>query len=177
MRDADPPVPPPGEPSMTDFDERALRSPRLASQSIGTGDLRPWMVWTAASAIAVLAVLGTYMGIRGAHPASDVTLTWAGGEPLNPNTAAAASPAAAMPKDEQWSTLSGPEVLAKSSAPTKASAADEADSDDADSSESAAAAATDDQPDVTPSPPPASSAAPNTPPATPGAQPAQPSTP
>jgi len=162
---------------MADFDERALPSPGQPVDSIRTADLSPWMVWSAAGAIGGLALLGLIFGVRGGHPASDVGLALTRGEALNPATAASASPAAGLPKDQQWSTLSGPEIVVKSAAPTKTTAAEETDSGDEDSAEPAAAAAADQtEPaptDVTATPePPAQAPPPPTEPA-----PASPTTP
>jgi hypothetical protein len=126
---------------MADFDERAIRSPGQPVDSIRTDDLSPWMVWSAAGAIAGLGLLGLVFGARGGHPASDVGLALTRGEALNPATAASASAAVGLPKDQQWSTLSGPEILPKSAAAPRTAAADEADSGDEASAEPAAAAA------------------------------------
>jgi hypothetical protein len=128
-------------PLMADFDESAIRSPTRATETIRAGDLKPWMVWSAGGVIAALAVLGLYLGMRGGHPESGVALTLARGEVLNPATVAAATPAVALPKDQQWSTLSGPEIITKAQASPKADAGDETDSDEDASDEPAAAAA------------------------------------
>jgi hypothetical protein len=151
---------------MADFDEGAIRPPSPPIETIRAGDISPWMVWIAAGAISVLALLGLYLGIRGGHPASDVGLTLARGEVLNPATAAAATPAIGLPKDQQWSTLSGPEILPKVAPPTRTAASDDSDSGDEDSAEPAAAAAVVDEPDPT--------AAPDIAPTTPDPTPATP---
>ena len=98
---------------MADFDETAIRSPREASQTIRPGDVRPWMVWSAAGALGLLAAVGLFLGVRGGHPASGVSLTLARGVAVDPAAAASATPALAMAKDPQWSTLSGPEIRPK----------------------------------------------------------------
>ena len=128
---------------MADFDERALREPSQPPESIRTADLSPWMVWAAAGTIGGLALLGLIFGLRGGRPASDVGLALTRGEALNPATAAAASAAVGLPKDQQWSILSGPEILPKTVAAPKTAAADEADSGVETSSEPAAATAVD----------------------------------
>jgi hypothetical protein len=145
---------------MADFDERALRSPSQPPQSIGSADLAPWMVWTAAGAIGALALTGLYLGLHGGHPASGVGLTLARGAALDPATAASAAPAVALPKTEPWSTLSGPEVLAKSAAQPKSAAAAETDSGEEASGEPVAAADAADQAEPAPAPPAAQPAAP-----------------
>jgi hypothetical protein len=158
---------------MADFDERALPSPGQPVDSIRTDDLAPWMVWSAAGAIGGLALLGLIFGARGGHPAADVGLALARGEALNPATAASASAAVGLPKDQQWSTLSGPEIAPKSAAPIKAAAADEVDSGAEESSSPAAAIAADQaeaapdavapEPAAQPAPPTAAPASPATP--------------
>lgn len=130
---------------MADFDERALREPRQAVDSIRTADLSPWMVWTAAGAIGGMALLGVWFGIRGAHPMSGVGLPFNPGVAVSPAAAASATPAVALPKDQQWSTLSGPQVLPPSAAPAKVASAAEAASDEDHSAEPAAASAAEDQ--------------------------------
>ena len=107
---------------MADFDERAIGSPGQPTDTIRTGELPPWMVWGAAGVLCVLAGAGLYLGVRGGHP-SDVGLTLTHGEALNAGAAASATPAVAMPKDQQWSTLSGPAVVVKSATPPAAAAA------------------------------------------------------
>jgi hypothetical protein len=151
---------------MADFDETALRSPRTASQTIRTDNVEPWMVQAAAAGIAVMALLGVVFGIRGAHPGAGVALGLDTGVAVSPTQA---TPAVGLPKDQQWSTLSGPAVTPPSAAPAKvaSAAAQEADnaSSETDASESAAAAAVDQDvtapsrpaPQITPPPPPASS--------------------
>jgi hypothetical protein len=152
---------------MADFDESAIRSPRQPVQSIRTDDLAPWMVWTAGAAIAAMALLGVFFGLRGARPLSGVSLTLAPGVAINGSTAASATPAVALPKDQQWSTLSGPEVLPTSAASPKSAAANESDSGVEASSEPAAVAAVDQAeqaPSLIPTPPPAAPQAPAQPP-------------
>jgi negative regulator of sigma E activity len=138
---------------MANFDETALRSPREAVPSIRTDTLEPWMVQVAAGAIAAMALLGVAFGIKGAHPASGVGLSLNSGVAVSPT---AASPAVGLPKDSQWSTLSGPAVLAPSAAPAKVASAAEQDADsdeDASDQPAAATAAATDQ-DVTAPPKP-----------------------
>jgi hypothetical protein len=153
---------------MADFDERGLPWAPQAIESIRTDNLSPWMVWCAAGAIAGLAVLGLYFGVRGSHPAG-VTLTLTPGVAVNGAAAASATPAQALPKDQQWSTLNGPTVLPKPAAPTKTAASEESDSDDEASAEpaaaSAAAAQAEPAPAVTPTPAPPVSSTPPAPPA------------
>jgi len=151
---------------MAEFNERTIRGPGGSIDSIRPGENRPWMVWTAAGAIAVLALYGLVSGIRGGHPAAGVALALAQGEVLNPATAAAAQPAVGLPRDQQWSTLSGPEALsAASAAPAKSAAADSNSDDDDSASPTATTAA--DQPDqdtaapLSATPPPTPSPAPN----------------
>lgn len=129
---------------MADFDETEIRSPRQAADTIRPGDVAPWMVWCVAGALAALALLGLFLGMRGGHPASGVTLTLARGELINPAAAASAAPATPMPKDPDWSVLSGPEIRPKVQPPTRTATAEEDDSDEAASDETAAAAAADD---------------------------------
>lgn len=131
---------------MAEFNERTIRGPGGLIDTIRPGENRPWMVWTAAGVIAALALYGLVSGIRGGHPAAGVALALTQGEALNPATAAAATPAVGLPKDQQWSTLSGPEVLSTASAaPAKSAAADN--SSDDDDSDAPAATAAADEPD------------------------------
>jgi len=137
---------------MADFDESAIRSPRTPPQTIGVGEVEPWTVWTAAGALVILAVVGLVMGVRGGHPLSGVGMSLETGATVDASATRSAAPAQAMPKDPQWSTLSGPEVVVKSAAPPKVAAAQDDQSDDAESAspdEDAAANA----PDVPPPPP------------------------
>jgi hypothetical protein len=137
---------------MADFDESAIRSPRTPPSTIGAGEIEPWTVWSAAGALVILACVGLALGIRGGHPLSGVGMSLETGEAVDAATTKAAAPAQAMPKDQQWSTLSGPEVVVKSAAPTKAAAAQDSEGDDADSASPADDAAAD-QPDVATPPP------------------------
>lgn len=131
---------------MAEFNERTIRGPDGLIDTIRPGENRPWMVWTAAGAIAALALYGLVSGIRGGHPAAGVALALTQGEALNPATAAAATPAVGLPKDQQWSTLSGPEILTPpSAAPAKSAAA--SDADEASDSDEPAATVAADQPD------------------------------
>lgn len=130
-------------PLMANFDERAIRSPTDPVETIRPGDVRPWMVWAAAGAIGVLAVTGLYLGLRSGHPVDGGGLTLARGAVLNPATAASATPAVALPKDQQWSALSGPEIRPKSATAPKTAATDQSDSGAEDSAEPAAAAVAD----------------------------------
>ena len=125
---------------MADFDERGLPWAPQAIESIRTDNLSPWMVWCAAGAIAGLAVLGLYFGVRGSHPAG-VTLTLTPGVAVSGAAAASATPAQGLPKDQQWSTLNGPAVLPKPAAPTKTAASEASDSDEDASAEPAAVSA------------------------------------
>jgi hypothetical protein len=118
---------------MADFDESAIRSPRTPPQTIGVGEVEPWSVWTAAAALALLAVAGLIMGVRGGHPLSGVGMSLETGAAVDASSAKSATPAAAIPKDPQWSTLSGPEVVVKSAAPSKVAAAQDDQDDDTDS--------------------------------------------
>ncbi len=142
---------------MAIFDERPIRSPSQPAETIRTDDLSPWMVWAAAAGIGSLALFGLYLGVRGGHPAAGIDLTLTRGEALNPATAAAASPAIALPNNQPWSTLNGPEVLPKSAVAPKSAAADESDSGAEASEEPVAAAAATDQAEPAPAavPPPA----------------------
>ena len=116
---------------MADFDESAIRSPRTPPQTIGVGEVEPWTVWTAAGALVILAVVGLVMGVRGGHPLSGVGMSLETGATVDASATRSAAPAQAMPKDPQWSTLSGPEVVVKSAAPPKVAAAQDDQSDDA----------------------------------------------
>jgi hypothetical protein len=156
---------------MADFDETAIRSPREAIASITTDEIRPWMVWTAAGCIGGMALLGVVFGIRGAHPGSGVGLG------LTPGVAVAshdAAPALALPKDQQWSTLSGPAVKPPpSAAPTKVASAAEADADNETDDQSQSAASEESDAKLI-QPPPVRAAPANPPPATTSSAPAGP---
>ncbi len=166
---------------MADFDESAIRSPRTPPTTIGVGEVEPWTVWSAAGALVVLACVGLIMGVRGGHPLSGVGMSLQTGEALDAATTKAAAPAQAMPKDQQWSTLSGPEVVVQSAAPVKTAAAEDSESDAAVSDEPVATTAAD-QPEIaTPPPlaipPPPSTATPLVTPVTPAPPTTEPTTP
>jgi hypothetical protein len=133
------------------------------------------VVRLAGAAIVVLAIAGLARGVMVARP------TNSDGSPLSVLTglssaaAANAKPAVILPRDDNWSTLSGPHMVDPSQKP-KVEAKPVASDDEADDSESPAAqtAATDaiapDAPDATPPSTPAASstaAQPEPPPAAP----------
>lgn len=147
---------------MADFDETALRSPREAGETIRAGSVEPWMVWSAAGVLVVLAMVGLLMGLRG-RQASGVTLSLTPGAAINPATVASAAPAAPTPKDPQWSVLSGTEIKPKPIVAPRAAASDDNDSDEEASAEPAAEAAAplDEATEPTQAPPPAQPPAPS----------------
>ena len=107
-------------------------------------------VWYAAAGIAFLALYGLYRGFAGVE-ASEGLL----GQPL-PGTAAPldASSAAALPHDDQWSTLSGPKILPPPPPkPVQAAKVDDSADSDAPDDQSAADNADDNAPDDTAPPP------------------------
>lgn len=138
---------------MADFDETAIRSPREAGETIRAGSVEPWMVWSAAGVLVVLAMLGLLMGLRG-RQASGVTLSLTPGAAISPATVATATPAAPLSKDPQWSILSGTEIKPKPVVVAKSAASDDSDSGDEASAEPAAEAAAPLDEAIEPAPPP-----------------------
>lgn len=139
---------------MADFDETAIRSPREAGETIRTGAVEPWMVWSVAGLLVVLALVGLLMGLRG-RQASGVTLSLTPGAAINPAAVASAAPAAPLPKDPQWSILSGTEIRPKPVLAPRSTASDDSDSGEEASAEPAAVAAAPlDEASAPPQPPP-----------------------
>jgi hypothetical protein len=118
----------------------------------------------AGATIAILAVVGLARGVTVGRPAGQQTSPLAVLAGVSPETIASAKPANVLPKDDGWSTLSGPRLLDASDKP-KVQAKVAASDDDADDSDSPAAqtAAADaiapDAPDAAPATPAASSTA------------------
>jgi hypothetical protein len=160
---------------MADFDESAIRSPRLAGETIRPGEVAPWMVWSAAAALAALAVIGLFLGLRG-RPTEGVALALTSGAAVNPAAVASATPAAPMPKDAQWSILSGTEIRPKPVVAPRSTAGEGAGSGEEASAEPAAAAAAETEasaaPAAAPAPQPAAPTAETSP--APDAQPGGP---
>jgi hypothetical protein len=143
--------------------------PRLASPP-------KTVVGIAAIAIVAMGGLGLARGIMLSRPASSDASPLAVLTGLAPAASAAAKPATILPRDDSWSTLSGPRMLDASEKP-KPEAKVAASDDDADDSTSpaeqtaAADAIVPDAPDAAPAAPAASSnavpAAPTSPPPAP----------
>jgi hypothetical protein len=155
---------------MSSSGESDLRFPPDAGDELGLRAPSRTAVRLAAVAILALAVLGLIRGAISSRPASQAASPLSVLAGLSPAASAAAKQAAILPRDEGWSTLSGPRMVDASEKPkpeAKPAASDDADDDSA--SPAAVAAATDAiAPDAPDAPPPAAPAASsNAPPPTP----------
>lgn len=107
-------------------------------------------VWSVVAVIALLAAVGTYKGFVSVRPGAP------GSSLLSPDSLTTgkpvdAEPAVPLPRDPEWSTLNGPQILPPPSAkPVGKPPAEDAASDDA--PDAAAAADADAQADDTPTP-------------------------
>lgn len=129
------------------------------------------VVRVAGVAILVLAGVGLVRGFTENHPVTTVASPLSVLAGLSPAASAAARPAVVLPRDDSWSTLSGPRLVdAKEKTAPQAKPAESDGDDEADSATPAAAAAADAMaPDAPDSPPPTAPAASSTnaPPPTP----------
>jgi len=119
------------------------------------------MVRIAAVAILALALLGLIRGAISSRPAIGQASPLAVLAGLSPAASAAAKPAQILPRDDGWSTLSGPRMLdAKDKPAPQAKPAESDDEEDDSASPAAQVAATDAiTPDAPDAPPPAAAAA------------------
>ena len=136
------------------------------------------VVRVAAMAILALALLGLIRGAISTRSASQTASPLAVLAGLSPAASAAAKPAVILPRDDGWSTLSGPRMLDakdKPAAPEAKPAASDDEQDDDSASPAAATAAADaiapDAPDAAPAAQAAASST-ATPPASPPPAPA-----
>ena len=119
------------------------------------------VVGLAAAAILALALLGLIRGAISSRPAGQAPSPLAVLAGLSPAASAAAKPAVILPRDDSWSTLSGPRLTDASEKSKPEAKPAESDSDEADSGSAAAETAAADAlaPDAADSPPPAAPAA------------------
>ena len=91
-------------------------------------------VWTAASVIAFLALVGLYRGVTSGRPDGGIAPRFAILAGLHQPQIDAAAPAVVIPRSDEWSTLSGPKMADASTKPVapapKAAAKPDDDSDD-----------------------------------------------
>jgi hypothetical protein len=137
------------------------------------------VVRVAAVIIAGLAVVGLARGIMAGRPAGPDASPLSVLTGLNSAAAANAKPATMLPRDDGWSTLSGPQLVDSSAKPKAGSKPAASNQDQADSGSTAAeAAAADaiapDAPDAAPAAQAASSTAATPPPPNPAPEPAGP---
>jgi hypothetical protein len=156
---------------MSSSGESDLRFPPDAADELRLRPPSRTAVRLAAVAILALALLGLIRGAISSRPASQAASPLSVLAGLSPAASAAAKQAAILPRDEGWSTLSGPRMVDASEKPkpqAKPAASDDA--EDADSASPAAVSAATDAiaPDAPDAPPPAAPAASsNAPPPTP----------
>jgi hypothetical protein len=129
------------------------------------------VVRAAAVVILALAGFGLFRGIVGSRPTIEAASRLSVLAGLSPAATAAAKPAAPLPANEEWSTLSGPRMIeAKAKVAPAVKPVDSSDEDAADSAAPAAETAADamapDAPDASPASAAASSGA-TTPPTAP----------
>lgn len=98
------------------------------------------MVRVAGGVIVVLAGLGLVRGVLDSRPANPSASPLAVLTGMSPAASAAAKPAVILPRDNGWSTLSGPQMIdAKAKPAVEAKPIDSADDEQADSESPAAA--------------------------------------
>ena len=67
-------------------------------------------IWGVVATLGILAVAGAFLGFQNVRSGDIMPTGWVPGSAPAANVAGAV-PAVAMPKDEKWSTLNGPQVL------------------------------------------------------------------
>jgi hypothetical protein len=128
------------------------------------------VVRAAAITIVALAGFGLFRGIVGSRPSTEAASRLSVLAGLSPAATSAAKPAAPLPSNQEWSTLSGPRMIeAKAKAAPAVKPADSSDEEAAESAapaaEAAAAAMAPDAPEAPPASAAASSGATAPPPA------------
>jgi hypothetical protein len=112
------------------------------------------LIWGVVASLGILALAGAFFGFQNVRTGDIMPTGWVPGSAPAANITAA-SPAVAMPKDEKWSTLDGPQVV-EPAAPKPAKAAHK--DDDEDAADAAAPMPDPNAPDApvldTPAPPP-----------------------
>jgi len=89
------------------------------------------LIWGVVASLTILALAGGYVGFQNVRTGDIMPTGWVPGSAPAVNVTAA-SPAVAIPKDEKWSTLNGPQVV-EPAAPKPARVAHKDDDDAADS--------------------------------------------
>jgi hypothetical protein len=156
---------------MSGSDPASLRFPPDAGGDPRLGAPPRLAVRLAAAVIVALAFLGLIRGAISSRPLAPGALPLAVLAGLTPAASAAAKAAVILPRDDLWSTLSGPRMIdAAEKAKAQAKPAESDDEDAASDSAAAQTAAADamipdapDAPDAAPTPPAASSSAPTSP--------------
>ena len=88
------------------------------------------LIWGVVASLGILALAGAFFGFQNVHTGDIMPTGWVPGS-APAASVAGASPAVAIPKDDKWSTLNGPQVL-EPAAPKPAKVAHkEVDPDDA----------------------------------------------
>ena len=88
------------------------------------------LVWGVVASLVILAMVGVFVGFQNVRTGDIMPTGWVPGSAPAASVASAA-PAVAMPKDEKWSTLNGPQVV-EAAEPKPAKVARRTDDDPAD---------------------------------------------
>ena len=88
------------------------------------------LIWGVVASLAILALAGAFLGFQNVRSGDIMPTGWVPGS-APAASVAAATPAVAMPKDEKWSTLIGPQV-AEPAAPKPAKVVHKEEDDAAD---------------------------------------------
>ena len=86
------------------------------------------LIWGVVASLGILALVGAFLGFQNIHTGDIMPTGWVPGS-APAASVAGASPAVAIPKDEKWSTLNGPQV-AEPIAPKPAKVAHKEDDED-----------------------------------------------
>ena len=149
--------------TMSSFDPPSLRFPPDTGGGPSVSAPPRLAVRLAAVVILALAFLGLIRGAISSRPIAPGASPLAVLAGLTPAATAAAKPAAILPRDDLWSTLSGPRMIDASEKPKVEAKPAESDDEDAGSGSAAAQTAAADA--MAPDAPDAPDAAPPTPPA------------
>lgn len=85
------------------------------------------LIWGVVASLGILALVGAFLGFQNIHTGDIMPTGWVPGS-APAASVAGASPAVAIPKDEKWSTLNGPQVV-EPAAPKPARVARKTDDD------------------------------------------------